>query len=127
MPRFSAKSASRLAECHKDLQAVMNAAIIETDFTVLCGHRGQAEQDAAVAAGKSKLRWPKSKHNARPSLAVDVAPWPLDWNDRARFKALAKVILAEAKALGISLRWGGDWNSDGDDSDGWDLPHFELR
>ena len=127
MPRFSARSASRLAECHKDLQRVMNAAIQEVDFTVLCGHRGKAEQDAAVAAGNSKLRWPKSKHNKKPSLAVDVAPWPIDWNNRARFKALAKVILAEAAALGISLRWGGDWNSDGDDSDGWDLPHFELR
>lgn len=127
MPRFSARSASRLAECHKDLQAVMNAAILETDFTILCGHRGKAEQDAAFAKGASKLRWPKSLHNTMPARAVDVAPWPIDWNNRARFKALAKVILAEAKSLGISLRWGGDWNSDGDDSDGWDLPHFELR
>ncbi len=128
MPKFSQTSIARLATCHPALQDIMNEAIKETDFTVLCGHRGKADQDKAVRAGNSKTPWPKSKHNHNPSLAVDIAPYPIDWNDRARFTALSKVVLRIAKARGITLRWGGDFNMDGDATtrDAWDMPHFEL-
>lgn len=138
MPSFSKHSEARLLTCHPDLQRVirhaMETATADLDFAVLCGHRGKIEQDAAYAAGLSKTPFPTSKHNHLPSLAVDIAPYPVDWNDYGRFKHLAEHVLASAAELGISIRWGGDWDGDGKtrrdgdpDERFVDLPHFELR
>ena len=128
MPQFSKRSLSRLASCDAQLQMVCNAAIEKTDFAVLQGYRGEAEQNDAFDRGMSKLRYPKSKHNAWPSRAVDIAPYPIDWNDTKRFVALADIMLAEAKRLGVNMRWGGDWNRNGEwrDEKFRDMPHFEL-
>lgn len=128
MPEFSKTSIDRLNTCHPLLQDIMKRAIKEYDFVVLCGHRGKEDQDRAVREGNSKTPWPKSKHNATPSLAVDIAPYPIDWNDRKRFGELAAVVMRIAKQRGVKLRWGGDFNMDGDKTtrDSWDLPHFEL-
>lgn len=106
----------------------MNRAILEYDFTVLCGHRNKEDQDKAFAEGNSKTPWPKSKHNKIPSWAVDIAPYPIDWNDMDRFKQLAKIVLRIADELAVPIRWGGDFNTDGDKTtnDAWDKPHFEL-
>ena len=88
------------------------------DLTVLCGHRGEAEQDAAVASGASRLRWPNSKHNSIPADAADVAPLVggvVSW-DWAHYRALAPLVRREWLAmedrgmtLGWRLEWGGDW------------------
>src|SRR5574343_343457 len=92
MPKFSKKSVEKLLTCDARLIAIMQTAILETDFTIICGVRGQKEQDLAFKQGKSKLRYPKSKHNSIPSLAVDIAPYPLDWNNIQAFDDLSKVI-----------------------------------
>lgn len=106
----------------------MNSAIEEYDFTVLCGFRGQAEQDKAVKLGNSKTPWPTSKHNQTPSLAVDIAPFPIDWNNIARFRELYNVVMAHAEKLGVKLRAGADFNQNGviGDDRFIDWPHYEL-
>ncbi len=48
MPTLSATSKAHLASCDQRLIDVMELAITRVDFSVRCGHRGQAEQDAAV-------------------------------------------------------------------------------
>ena len=129
MPAFGKRSKAHLETCHIDLQKVLNSAILDgPDFAVICGHRGKEEQDQAVNQGFSKARFPNSKRNQKPSIAVDVVPYPVDWNDRDRFVALAKHILARAERTGVKLRWGGDWDGDGDwkDERFLDMPHFEL-
>lgn len=128
MPTFSETSRARLLTCHPHLQAVFNKVIQLRDCTILCGHRGQAEQDEALRTGKSKLAWPKSKHNALPSRAVDAAPYPLDWNDADRFRVFGGFVLGVSASMGIPLRWGGDWDGDMTNKDQpfHDLPHFEL-
>ena len=128
MPTFGAQSARNLSEAHPALQAVFREVIETFDHAVIEGHRGQAEQDAAFHAGKSKLRFPASKHNQMPSLAVDVCPWPVDWSDHRRFYLFAGYVLATARAMGVALRWGGDWDGDlaWKDQTFHDLPHFEL-
>jgi peptidoglycan L-alanyl-D-glutamate endopeptidase CwlK len=128
MPTFSRISKERLATCHPDLQKIMNLAIQEYDFSILCGHRSEAAQNEAYNTGKSKLKFPRSKHNKLPSLAVDIAPYPIDWKNIQRFNNLAAIILRIAKEQGIRVRWGGDFNMDGNKttSDSWDKPHFEL-
>lgn len=72
----------------------------------------------------------RSKHLSVPSMAVDVAPihnGKIDWNDSTKFYGLAKKILNKAKELNITLRFGGDWDMDGDFKDQTfnDLVHFE--
>ena len=116
----------------------MNEVIKQFDFTVLEGHRGQEAQDRAYAKHLSQVRWPFGRHNSSPSAAVDIAPYPIDWGDgatpekaeaaRQRFCYLAGWVMATAKALGIPLRWGGDWDGDRDTRDERfrDLGHFEI-
>lgn len=118
MPQLSAISISRLATCHQDLQDLVREAIKDYDFSVICGFRDMKEQKAAFEAGRSKLNWPKSRHNSLPSLAVDLAPTPLDWSNKVRFRELAEVMKKTAAKLNIAIVWGGDW--------GWDLDHFQL-
>lgn len=120
MPRFSKRSLERLSTCHPDLQRLMHAVIERFDIAVLCGHRTREEQERAYRRGFSKARFGQSKHNAMPSLAVDVAPYPIDWNDLDRFHEMARIVKEEAARLGIQIRWGGDFNSF------FDGPHFEL-
>jgi peptidoglycan L-alanyl-D-glutamate endopeptidase CwlK len=120
MPKFSKISQERLKTCHPDLQKIMNLAIQEYDFSILCGHRSEAAQNEAFRTGKSKLKYPKSKHNKLPAHAVDIAPYPIDWNNIKRFEALADIVLRIAEEQGIKIRWGGHFKG------GWDKPHFEI-
>ncbi|MBK8127317.1 MAG: M15 family metallopeptidase [Elusimicrobia bacterium] len=120
MPKFGKRSKKELATAHPDLQRLFNAVIERIDCAVICGHRGHADQDKAFAEGKSKLEWPKSKHNKVPALAVDVVPFPIDWNDLARFDALAAVVKAEAKRLNIKVECGIDWKKFPD------APHYQM-
>ncbi len=128
MPSFSKASRKRLETCHPDLQRLMNEVIKHWDCTVLEGHRTEHRQNEMVRTGTSQLKWPLSKHNRTPSEAVDVAPYPIDWQDIERFRAFGGFVLGVAAMLEIPIRWGGDWNGNRDfkDQKFHDLPHFEL-
>lgn len=120
MPTFSKKSLDKLATVDRRLYDICSEAIKLTDFVVLCGYRGEEEQEAAFNAGTSKLHFPDSKHNTSPSQAIDIAPYPVDWDDIERFKRLAIVIKKCASDLGVGVSWGGDWKKFKD------YPHWEL-
>ena len=132
--RYSQRSLSRLQTCHPDLQLLMVEALADPecpcDMSVLCGYRGEEEQNAAYASGASKLKYPQSRHNQTPSLAVDVAPYingAVSW-DWEHYYPLAEHIKAtwqrlEQRELTTghhSLSWGGDWRSFKDG------PHWQL-
>ena len=129
MPRFGKRSKKRLATCDDRLQDLFKKVIKYFDCTVIQGHRGEAEQNQAYDAGRSKLRYPDGKHNADPSKAVDVAPYPIDWSDRDRFHYFGGFVLGIAAQMGLKIRWGGDWDRDTQVKDNKfdDLPHFEIR
>lgn len=125
-------SKKRLATCAEPLQQLINKVALRWPLMVLEGHRGQEAQDAAYAAGKSKLKYPHGKHNSLPSQAVDVIPTSngqIDWNDTKRICFFAGYVLATADSLGLDIRWGGDWDGDYDLRDNTfnDLVHFEIR
>lgn len=128
MPNFSRTSNMRLATCHEDLQRLFNEVIKDHDCTIICGARGEKEQHLAFLSGHSKLDYPKSKHNKIPSMAVDVMPYPIDWNDRNRIFNFAAIVMGIAERLEIKIRWGGDWDRDSETKDERfvDLPHYEL-
>ena len=130
MPSFGAKSLEKLNTCHPDIVKVMEVAIKHMDFTVLYGTRTVAEQQALYAQGRTKPGpivtskdgvKKKSKHNYSPSLAVDIAPWPINWDDIDRFKELAEVVKKAADTVGVAIQWGGDWKTFKD----W--PHWEIK
>ena len=140
MAKFGNKSKRKLKSCHDDLQLICNEAIKTIDFSVLEGHRSLKRQQKYFRQGRSKLDGikTKSKHQSKPSRAVDIAPYPIDFKQKAKSKArfylLAGVMIQVSKKLlddrkiSHKLRWGGDWDSDKDfyDQSFDDLPHFEL-
>lgn len=128
MPSFSETSLQELHGCCFDLQSVLREAIKYQDFTVLCGYRGKEAQDEAFRTGNSNVQWPNGRHNSLPSNAVDIAPYPVDWKDVPRFALLAGRIMQIADQMGITLRWGGDWDRDTStvDQNLKDWGHFEV-
>ena len=129
MPSYGARSRKNLDECHPMLQKLFEEAIKHYDCSITCGHRNKEDQDALFDQGRSQVRYPQGKHNHIPSLAVDVAPYPIDYEDRERFYFLSGLIKGIAAMMDIPIRWGGDWDSDMefDDQKFDDLPHFELN
>ena len=129
MPRFGRTSRKRLKTCDEDLIFLFEEVVKYFDCSVLEGHRGKKLQNKYFKENKSKLRFPDGNHNKKPSTAIDVVPYPIDWEDRERMTYFAGFVKGVAMILGIPIRWGGDWNSNNDlkDNNFDDLPHFELR
>lgn len=145
MARLSKAGMERLSHCDEKLQRVFNKVIQEFDFSVTCGHRTKGEQLQLFKQGRILIDgvWVKTgktvtnidgykkigKHNYYPSKAIDVVPYPVDWNDLSRFKELHKVVMRVASEEGVELVWGADWDSDGDIAEHslQDYPHYELK
>lgn len=136
MNKYSKKSRKQLNSCHPDLRLIFETVLPLFDHSVIEGHRPRARQKELFDQGKSKIDGftRKGKHNYFPSMAVDVAPWPVDWQDRERFFYLAGIVKAVSEMLytmgqiSHHVRWGGDWDGDTDFDDQTfdDLVHFEL-
>lgn len=87
--------------------------------------RNKAEQDQMVKEGKSKLKWPNSKHNAfkngkRASLAMDL--FSLTDSGAAEFRMGYYVQIANwLEDQNAPIEWGGDW------AHFKDGPHFQVK
>jgi len=135
--KFGQKSERHLATVRSELSNVCRRALGYgvMDAAVIQGRRCKAEQDRCFELGKSKLRWPNSKHNVVPpcqlSSAVDVVPCingAVSW-DKSHCLVWSGLMLAAAVEEGVNIRWGGNWNMDGEpitDQNFNDLVHFEL-
>ena len=136
---FSERSLNNLKGVHPKLVAVVHRALelSPCDFTVLEGVRSQARQDELWAQGRTKpgpvVTWVQTSgtHGIQPDgygLAVDLAPYPSDWNDLERVEQVSEAMFAAAKELGVTLRWGGNWDMDDKPHEHGesDNPHFEL-
>jgi peptidoglycan L-alanyl-D-glutamate endopeptidase CwlK len=136
--KFGKRSESNLQTCDDRLQRIARRVLSYgvTDFSVIEGHRTLERQLSIYHAGKSQIDGvnKKGKHNEYPSQAIDVLPYPavvngVDvWADKQRFCVLAGLFMAAAAEEGVSIRWGGDWDNDGNNADSNfnDLPHIEL-
>lgn len=127
MNKFSKNSAARLATCHPDLRRVFIKVLQVFDCSILCGHRSEEAQNA-LPDDKTQVKFPDSMHNSLPSKAVDVAPYPIDWDDRERLSYFAGIVIGVGASMGVGIRWGGDWDKDNElkDNNFDDLVHFEL-
>ena len=119
------RSLDNLKNVNADLVRVVKRAIEITaiDFTVIEGFRTEARQRELVRKGASKTM--NSRHLT--GHAVDLYPVgrPIPWE---QCKDIAKAMFAASSELNIKIRWGGDWDMDGDSKDEsfYDGPHFEL-
>lgn len=130
MPKFSEESIKKLVTCDSRLQLVAKEAIKQVDFKIIHGHRSIAEQDALFKqGGVTKKRGGDSKHNFYPSMAFDFIPSPFkedDWDKIHKFTYVAGIIMATGFKLGVRLRYGGDFDMDGNLSGGFDWGHIEI-
>ena len=152
------RSLAQTKDLHPDLLRVINRAASmarpEEDFTVLevvrtveqmyinygKGRTAAQCQAKGVPArcaqpGEAKVTWLSnplmSNHRKRADgfgRAIDVAPYPIDWNDTSRFDKLANLMFRAASIEGVHIRWGADWDQDGNPRERGesDSPHFEL-
>lgn len=144
MFNFGKKSLEQLATCHSDLQLIAKEAIkySHVDFAINQGYRSPEEQKIAYDKGWSKIDGinKKGKHNYSPSMAFDVYVYVPGKKELAYDKthlayvggvlvSTAKRLLAEGR-ITHEVRYGGDWDMDGQllyDHTLQDLPHIELK
>ena len=148
---LSRLSLSRLEGVHPDLVKVVKRAIEITpqDFMIVEGVRTKEQcylnygkgRTAAQCTAKgvpakyaqpkaAKVTWVNNPLSSKhvTGKAIDLVPYPVDWNDLSKFDQVAKAMFAAAKELGVSIRWGADWDNDGNyrEKGEYDSPHFEL-
>ena len=130
MPRFGKRSRDRLKGVDPRLVVVLERVCKHFDITVIEGLRSQERQNELVEQGKSKTKFGKHVQGK----AVDIAPYPIDWNARDDFHYLGGFVLGVAASMGVKIRWGGDWNASSTfqgkrttkDNSFDDLVHFEI-
>lgn len=97
--------------------------------------RTKAEQDALVAKRASRTPWPRAAHCQ--GKAVDIVHGELHWQMSNAEWAYLFDVAQEAlrlfnsnrpKEKWLKLRWGGDWDSDGETEDErfYDPAHWEI-
>lgn len=127
-------SLARLQGVDETLVNVVKRAIeiSEVDFSVLEGVRTLERQRELYAQGRTApgkiVTWTmKSRHIE--GKAVDLVPYPLDWNDLEKFNKIKDAMFQAAKELDVNLRWGADWDGDGNyrEKGEYDSPHFEIN
>jgi peptidoglycan L-alanyl-D-glutamate endopeptidase CwlK len=125
MPRFGKRSRERLKGVDSRLVNILNELVKIMDVTIIEGLRTKERQEELVSQGKSQTKF--SKHIE--GRAVDLAPYPVDWEDRERFHYMGGMIRGIGKQMGVNVRWGGDWDSDGEIKDNKfdDLVHVEIK
>ena len=130
---LSARSLAKLEGVDERLVAVVKRAIQITseDFAVIEGLRSPERQAELYAQGRTKpgqiVTWTMDSPHLH-GKAVDLVPYPVDWNDLKRFDAVAHAMFTAAKELDTPIRWGADWDIDGKPREKGesDSPHFEL-
>lgn len=126
--KLGQRSLDRLKGVNPSLVAVFKRACetMPFDVTVLEGLRSYERQQELLKKGATKVS--VSRHMS--GNALDIAPYPIDWNDLERFQIVAEHMFKAAKELGITIRWGGTWERTFTTPVKWakflDAPHFEL-
>lgn len=149
--QLSQKSLDRLKGVDERLVKVVKRAIelSPIDFMVLEGVRSKEQCMINYGKGRTvsqcqakgvpakyaqpsaaKVTWLNNPFASKHTVgkAVDLVPYPVDWNDLKKFDAIAKAMLQSAKELGVPVRWGADWDGDGKPRERGesDSPHFEI-
>lgn len=151
---LDARSIDNLANVHPQLVRVVHRAaeLSRVPFKVIEGVRTAERQERLYGQGRTaeqlrakslppslarptmpKVTWTlSSRHFIDQKTgfgrAVDLLPAPYDWQDTQPFDDMAKAMFAAADELGVKIRWGADWDRDGNPRERGeaDSPHFEI-
>lgn len=130
---YSKQSQAKLNTCHPLLIKIFTEVNKTFDHTILEGNRDEETQNKYFQQGLTQVKYPNSKHNSNPSMAVDATPYPVNWNDKYRLAIFIGYVLATAhpilEATNYKLVSGIDWNNDTftKDHSFLDFPHFQLE
>lgn len=139
MMTFGKQSLANLKGVHPDLVGVATRALAYgvMDFSVGEGLRELSRQKVLLESGFSTTM--ESKHLKQADgygHALDLHPYPINmkkvnqgsWPEIIRYGVLAGLMRRAAQEEGVVIRWGCDWDSDGQTLDHtfFDAPHFEL-
>ncbi len=156
--KLGKKSKVQYDTLHADLQVIVDWTLkyCVVDFSINEGHRPVKKQFEYFKKGRElidgewKLTRPKNKitnvdgfkikgkHNYNPSLALDFKAYvpdkpELTWDSvHLTYIGASMVLSADflflQGAITHKLRWGGNWDKDGDLADNtlYDRPHVEL-
>ena len=113
---------------------MFNEVIKHVDCSISEGHRSKERQNKLYDEKRSKLKYPRGRHNSNPSKAVDATPYPVDYEDRERQTLFAGFVIGIGRSMGHNIRWGGNWDMyeengrwEVEDNNFDDMPHFEIR
>jgi peptidoglycan LD-endopeptidase CwlK len=102
-------------------ERALSYGILDATILQFGGLRTLDDQKLMVARGASKtLNSLHRKQSTGYGHAIDIAPFPVDWDDLTRFNMWATLMFRAAMEdeYDVPLEWGGHW--------GWDYPHFQL-
>lgn len=135
--KFGKSSLKHRGQIRENLVKVVDRALSYgiMDFSLTESVRSKEKQNEYYDEGKSEAKWPKGKHNVENegdlAMAVDFCPYinnKPSWN-KLHCCVLGGLLQAAAAELKIKVRWGGNWDMDGEpitDQDFQDLVHMEL-
>ena len=119
MYTYSERSKKNLATCHIDLQLICYELLKHFDHSVVCGYRNEEDQNMAFKSGNSWVKYPDSKHNLIPSMAVDLQPYPAEpvgtQAEYDKFSVMGGMFMLIAKQMfdrGLihhKITWGRLW------------------
>lgn len=123
--QFSTTSQKRLEGVHPVLiqtaERVLSYGVIDLTIPPFGGLRTLNDQRGLVKKGVSKtLNSMHLPQNDGYGHAIDVIPYPVNWNDIERFKLVGHLMMHAAREIGFVLEWGGNWKTFKD------YPHFQL-
>ena len=129
MARFGRQSMDRLEGVHPLLVDWAFRVVKVMDCKVVRGLGTLEEQRHFVETGASLTM--DSYHLPQDdgmSHALDLAPYPIDWQDLNRFWLLGGVGMALAHEMDIPIIWGRDWDGDRIYTDQTfnDFPHWQI-
>ena len=142
---FNPDPHGKLAGVHPKLVACVQTAAqtCKQPFQVVQGLRTAAQQAALYAQGRSApgkiVTWVTvSNHQAKADgfgHAVDLAaldptkPGGIDWQSTEDYDTIKDAMFAAATQVGLTLRWGADWNMNGvaREHGETDQDHFEIH
>ena len=114
----------RLKDVDPRLVKLVTDYAAHVDVVVICGHRGESEQNACYENGTSKAKFPYSAHNKLPSIGVDISPTfdggkTIPWRDLDKWVKFCEDFESYANRNGVRILGGHNFKFK-------DYPHWQL-
>lgn len=125
MYKFGRTSLARMEGVHPLIrdcaERALSYGILDLTVPKFGGLRTLDDQRQLVASGASRtLNSLHRKQESGYGHAIDLVPYPVDWNNIERFMLMGTLMFRAANELGVPLEWGGHWKNFKD------YPHFQF-